>query len=121
MKKLVSIMWNLQTHYNFWLDFQKVDQHTGRKWLIHDTKHHKDNQSQSLELNPGRSSKHGTSESKVICSIQYSKAMSRGGNIQGGAHLQNQNYLVTGSLNVQFEIKRTTLKITLAVTTIIVR
>ena len=32
------------------LDFQKVDQYTGGKWLIHGTKRHKDNQLQSLEL-----------------------------------------------------------------------
>ena len=25
------------------LDFQNMDQHTGTKWLIHGTKHHKDN------------------------------------------------------------------------------
>ena len=31
------------------VDFQKVDQHTGGKWLIYDTKHHKDNQVQSLK------------------------------------------------------------------------
>ena len=43
-------MSNLQTHYHFKLDFQKVDQHTGGKWLIHDTKRRKDNQLQSLEL-----------------------------------------------------------------------
>ena len=41
---------NLQAYFNFKLDFQKVDQHTGRKWLIHGTKRHKDNQLQSLEL-----------------------------------------------------------------------
>ena len=34
---------------------QKVDQHTGGKWLIYGTKHHKDNQLQSLEL-PSRTS-----------------------------------------------------------------
>ena len=39
-------MSNLQTYYNFKLDFQKVDQHTAGKWLIHGTKHHKDNQVQ---------------------------------------------------------------------------
>ena len=44
MKKLFSIMSNLQTHYHFKLDFQKVNQHTGGKWLIHGTKHRKDNQ-----------------------------------------------------------------------------
>ena len=44
-QKLFSLMSNLQTYY-----FQKVDQHTGGKWLIHGTKRHKDNQLQSLEL-----------------------------------------------------------------------
>ena len=43
-------MSNLQTYYHFKLDFQKVDQHTGCKWLIHATKRRKDNQLQSLEL-----------------------------------------------------------------------
>ena len=31
---------------SFKLDFQKVDQHTGGKWLIHGTKRPKDNQLQ---------------------------------------------------------------------------
>ena len=31
-------------------DFQKVDQHTGGKWLIHNTKRRKDNQLQSLKF-----------------------------------------------------------------------
>ena len=48
-KKLFSFMSNLQTNYYFKLDFQKVDQHTGGKWLIHGTKPGKDNQLQSLE------------------------------------------------------------------------
>ena len=43
MKKLFSIMSNFQTHYHFKLDFQKVDHYTGGKWLIHSTKHGKDN------------------------------------------------------------------------------
>ena len=43
-------MSNLQTYYHFKLDFQKVDQHTGGKWLIHSIKRRKDNQLQSLEL-----------------------------------------------------------------------
>ena len=30
------------------VDFQKVDKHTGGKWLIHDTKRRKDNQLQSM-------------------------------------------------------------------------
>ena len=50
MKKLFPIMSYLQTIYHFKLDFQKVDQHTGSKWLIHSTKHHKGNQLQRLEL-----------------------------------------------------------------------
>ena len=43
-------MSNLQTYCHFKLDLQKVDQHTGGKWLIHGTKRHKGNQLQSLEL-----------------------------------------------------------------------
>ena len=49
MKKLLNVMTKLQTHYIFKLDFQKVDQHTGSKWLIHGTKTHKENHIQSLE------------------------------------------------------------------------
>ena len=48
--KLFSFMSNLQTHYHFKLDLQKVEQHTGDKWLIHGTKRRNDNQLQSLEL-----------------------------------------------------------------------
>ena len=43
-------MSNLQTYYHFKLDFQKVDQRTEGKWLIHGTKRHMDNHLQSLEL-----------------------------------------------------------------------
>ena len=50
LQKLFSLMSNLQTYYHFKLDFQKVDQHTGGKWLIYGIKHRKDNQLQSLEL-----------------------------------------------------------------------
>ena len=34
-------MSNLQTYYHFKLDFQKVDQHAGGKWLIHGSKRRK--------------------------------------------------------------------------------
>ena len=44
MKKLFSIMSNFQAHYHFKLDFQKLNQDTGGKWLIHGTKLHKGNQ-----------------------------------------------------------------------------
>ena len=47
---------NLQPNCCLKFDFQKVDQHAGGKWLIHDTKRRKDNQLQSLKL-PCRISK----------------------------------------------------------------
>ena len=50
MKRLFSIMSNLQTHYHFKIDFQNMDQNTGGKLLIHGTKHRKDNQLQNLEF-----------------------------------------------------------------------
>ena len=34
----------------FKIEFQKVEQHAGGKWLIHDTKRRKVNQLQSLKL-----------------------------------------------------------------------
>ena len=43
-------MSNLHTYYHFKLDFQKVDQHTRGKWLLHGTKRRKNNQLQSMEL-----------------------------------------------------------------------
>ena len=49
-------MSNLQPNCCLKIDFQKVDQHAGGKWLIHDTTRHKDNQLQSLKL-PCRISK----------------------------------------------------------------
>ena len=53
---ILSIMSNLQPNCCLQIDLQKVDQHAGGKWLIHDTKHRKDNQLQSLKL-PCRISK----------------------------------------------------------------
>ena len=50
MKKLFSVMSNSQTHFHLKLDFQKVDQPTGGKWLIHGTKRRKGNQLQRMEL-----------------------------------------------------------------------
>ena len=40
-------MSNLQPNCCLEFDFQKVDQHAGGKWLIHDTKRRKDNQLQA--------------------------------------------------------------------------
>ena len=50
MKKLFAFTSNLQTHYNFKIDFQKVDLNIGDKSLIHGTEQCKDNQLQSMEL-----------------------------------------------------------------------
>ena len=72
MKKLFSTMSSLQAHSPFKLDFQTLAQPTGGKWLIHSTKHQKDNALQSLELPveyPDRESKHDIKKSKVTCSI----------------------------------------------------
>ena len=46
---ILSSMSNLQPNWCLKIDFQKVDQHAGGKWLIHDTKRRKDNQLQSLK------------------------------------------------------------------------
>ena len=53
---ILSIMSNLQPNCYLKINFQKVDQNTGGKWLIHDIKHRNDNQLQSLKL-PCRISK----------------------------------------------------------------
>ena len=53
---IISIMSNLKPNCCLKIDFQKVDQHTEGKWLIHDTERRKDNQLQSLKL-PCRISK----------------------------------------------------------------
>ena len=49
-KDSLSIMSNLHPNCCLKFDFQKVDQHAGGKWIIHDTKRRKDNQLQSLKL-----------------------------------------------------------------------
>ena len=55
--KLFSIVSNFHTHYYSKLDFQKVDQLTGGKWLIHGTKYCKDKQLQSFVVEyPSRKS-----------------------------------------------------------------
>ena len=49
---ILSIMLNLQPNCCLKIDFQKVDQPAGGKWLIHDTKRCKDNKLQSLKYAP---------------------------------------------------------------------
>ena len=51
-----SSMSNLEPNWCLKIDFQKLDQHAGGKWLIHHTKRRKDYQLQSLKL-PYRISK----------------------------------------------------------------
>ena len=59
-------MSNLQTYYQNQLDFQKVDQHTGGKWLILGTNRHKNNQLQY----PSRECKHNIRESEGNLHVQ---------------------------------------------------
>ena len=47
---ILSSMSNLQPNWCWKIDLQKVDQHAGGKWLIHDTRRRKNNQLQSLKL-----------------------------------------------------------------------
>ena len=47
---ILSSMSNLQPNWCLKIDLQKVDQHAGGKWSIHDTKRRKDYQLQSLKL-----------------------------------------------------------------------
>ena len=61
-----------------------MDQHTGGRWLIHGTKHHKDNQLESLELPaeyPSIESKHDIKESEGNMFNPIFK-----GNVQGRKH-----------------------------------
>ena len=48
-KDILSIMSHLQPNCCLKIDFQKVDQHAGGKWLIHDNKRRKYNQLQSMK------------------------------------------------------------------------
>ena len=47
---ILSSMSNLQPNWCLKIDFQKVDQHAGGKWLIRNIKHRRDNQLQNLKL-----------------------------------------------------------------------
>ena len=58
----------LQTYYHFKLNFQKLDQHTESKWLIHGTNRHKAWNS-PVEY-PSREYKLDINESKGKCSIK---------------------------------------------------
>ena len=76
-----------------------MDQHTGGKWLIHGTKHRKDNQSQSLYCPveyPSRECKHDIKESEGNRFNQIFKENAQGR--KHPAHFQNQNNLVTENL-----------------------
>ena len=50
MKKVFSIMSNIQTYCHLKIDIQIVDQHAGGKLSIHGIKHRKGNQLQCPEL-----------------------------------------------------------------------
>ena len=64
---MFSPMSNLQTYYHFKLYFQKVDQHTRGKWLIHGTKRSKAISCKAWNSPveyPSRECKHDIKESK---------------------------------------------------------
>ena len=48
--KTFSFMSNLQTNYDFKLDFHEVDQHTEDRWSNHGIKHREDHLWPSREL-----------------------------------------------------------------------
>ena len=67
-RKGVFCYGKLTNQLSFEINFQKLDQHTGGKWLIHDAKYCKDNQFQSLESPveyPSRKCKFDINESDV--------------------------------------------------------
>ena len=90
-------MSNLQAYFPFKLDFQKVDQHTGGKWLIHGTKVARTISckawSSPVEY-PSRECKHGIKESKGNMFNPIFKKNVQGRKHPGGVvHLQNQSCL----------------------------
>ena len=112
MKTLFPIVSNWETQYHFKVEFKKWTNIQEASDYIHGTKHRKD----WLVANRGTPQKNILLENlnmtcrrpKVRCSIRYSKRMARGRNIQGGAKLQNQNYLSRISFhNVQIAIANT--------------
>ena len=60
------------------IDFQKVDQHAGGKWLIHDTKRSKDNQLQSLKLPCNKINKIDNRSSRVNVSLSWWRMTDQG-------------------------------------------
>ena len=84
-------MSNLQPNCSLTVDFQKVDQLAGGKWLIHDTNRHKDNQLHSLKLPCRISMLSSFMWHKGVRwhQIEYSERRPRGKNILRGERLQN--------------------------------
>ena len=94
-------MSNLQTYYHFNLDFQKVNQHTeasGQSTAPSPARAISCKAGNSPVEYPSRECKHHTEESKENMFNPISRRMSRGRNIQGAVHFQNQNYLCKESL-----------------------
>ena len=67
-QKSCFTLWDVKrTHLSIKLDFQKVEQHTGGKWLIHGSKRRKDNDCKAWNSPveyPSRECKHDIKESK---------------------------------------------------------
>ena len=99
MKKVFSIMSNLQTHHHFKLDFQKkwTNLQEASGWSTASETVRKISLkawSPSVKY-PNREYKHDIKESEGNIFSLLLK-----GDVQGDAHLQNQNYFVSKSLNV---------------------
>ena len=100
-------MWNNKKQqkivFPFKLDFQNVDQHTGGHVV---NPRHQRRQSVAkpgipLQIISAGNVNMTYRSPKETYSIQYSRRMSRGRNIQRVVHLQKQNYLCKGSLKLR--------------------
>ena len=117
-------MSNLQTHPDYKLDFQKVDQHTGGKWLIHSTKYRKDHQLIKAWNSPveyiSRESKHNIKESEGNMFNPIFK-----GNVQGRKHRSRRAFaepeLKSQKSECVVQKKGMVLKILIIVTTIVMK
>ena len=95
MKKLFFIMSKLQTHHHFQLYFQKVDQHTEGKCLIHSAMTNSCKAWNSPVEYPSRESKYDIKEAEGNMFNPKLK-----GNVQERKHPGRCAFSVTESLNV---------------------
>ena len=108
MKKLFTIVSNLQPPYHFKLDFQKVGQYTGRKWLIHGTKRRKQEQSVAKFATPLSSIlvDNDTKESEGKMFNPIFKRKGQGWKLPGRCAFAESELLSAESVNMWFNIKK---------------